>query len=706
MRIFIGIFLLILIHRQVLAQASYEEKVTSVSNIGLTVSNLGIIGNSFSGSFTLEGHPSCEFPVGSGVEHLFDGGLWVGSKINGGTVAVSTGAADASGGYSTGRKDFEFSSNVGSVLDEKSSLFDSPYYYPTAISHQDFIGEFSDTAVTVPGTLTPISSHDNPLGIKVHFESYNWNYSFANFFVILNFKISNIGTDALEDFYAGYWTDAVIRNINITLPGGTAFYNKGGNGYIDSLHIGYEFDAAGDVGFTDSYFATKFLGAEDKYGFHHPDLDSSWNPLLGMWVLDTAFNARYNTWQFQNAADPLYFFPSDDNGKYGKMTYGLNQRTDFETTITTALKQASNRSHLVGVGPFTTLMPGESIDLAFAIVCAKKFNDGNETKDDTWAQKGNLIKNASWAQTAYNGEDVNFNGFLDPGEDRDNNNKITRFILPSPPEIPAVKMIASDHKIEMYWTKNSEASLDPISKKKDFEGYRIYKTQLGFDVTDVQDVIASLKLIAEFDKQGNNLFFNTGFGPILLGTPKTFEGDTNKYWYKFLIDNIQNGWQHAVSITAFDEGDVINNLESLESSLLSNLKRIFPGKPANNGFIYGDPYVYPNPYYAGASWEGSSTLEEDRKIIFANLPASCDVRIYTVAGDLVDQFTHNENYSGEDIRWFKTYGDPVQTSFSGGEHAWDLLSRDNQIIARGIYLFSVKDLSTQKIFKGKFVVIK
>jgi hypothetical protein len=212
--------------------------------------------------------------------------------------------------------------------------------------------------------------------------------------------------------------------------------------------------------------------------------------------------------------------------------------------------------------------------------------------------------------------------------------------------------------------------------------------------------------VAEYDKAGNALFYDTDFASVRLGTPVTFEGDTTRYYYKYTFDKVLNGWQHAIAVTAFDEGDQVNNLESLESAPLANMVRAFPGKPGNDGFENGDPFVYPNPYYAGASWEGASTFEEDRKIMFANLPSNCDVRIYTVAGDLVDHFDHSQAYNGDDIRWFGTYSDSENTQFAGGEHAWDLLSKDNQIIARGIYLFSVKDLSSGKIFKGKFVVVK
>jgi hypothetical protein len=46
------------------------------------------------------------------------------------------------------------------------------------------------------------------------------------------------------------------------------------------------------------------------------------------------------------------------------------------------------------------------------------------------------------------------------------------------------------------------------------------------------------------------------------------------------------------------------------------------------------------------------------------------------------------------------------TKISGGEHAWDLISRYDQAIATGLYLFTVKDLETGEIKRGKFVIIK
>ena len=101
--------------------------------------------------------------------------------------------------------------------------------------------------------------------------------------------------------------------------------------------------------------------------------------------------------------------------------------------------------------------------------------------------------------------------------------------------------------------------------------------------------------------------------------------------------------------------------------------------------------VYPNPYYANAVWDAPG--ERTRKIYFYNLPRQCAVKIYTLAGDVVAEFKHDAaTYNGSDIQWFQQFGgSDVPLQFAGGEHAWDLITKFDQAIATGLYLFSVKD---------------
>ena len=188
-----------------------NSKYTNVGNIGLTVTNFGMYGNGFA---LWPQQPSCEYPLGSGIEHIFDGSLWIGGFTSSDAEGhnrlgpfVSTGSVDASS-VSTRGGGFEFTNNPGSKIIERSSLLDSRFYNPSAVSHQDFIMDYVDTNLVLSNGES-IQGH-NPLGVAVHQETYAWNYPFADFFVIMNYTIKNVSNKYLDSLYVGLWTDAVV----------------------------------------------------------------------------------------------------------------------------------------------------------------------------------------------------------------------------------------------------------------------------------------------------------------------------------------------------------------------------------------------------------------------------------------------------------------------------------------------------------------
>jgi hypothetical protein len=69
----------------------------------------------------------------------------------------------------------------------------------------------------------------------------------------------------IDSVFVGIWTDAVVRNTNVTgRPSGSAFLST--RVVMDTtirLKLAYEFDAAGDLGFTDSYVGVLYLGGSD-----------------------------------------------------------------------------------------------------------------------------------------------------------------------------------------------------------------------------------------------------------------------------------------------------------------------------------------------------------------------------------------------------------------------------------------------------------
>jgi hypothetical protein len=275
------------------------NKFTNVGNIGLTITNFGTIGH----GFTLwPGQPSCEYPRGSQIEHLFDGGLWIGGYKSG-VIRVTTGAIDASS--SNRGEGFEYTNRVGEIITQKSSLLTSPFYSPSAISHQDFTCEYTDTATTIGGQV--IINHV-PMGLKIIQSSYCWNYPYADFFVIMRYRIVNIGyrgdNTKIDSLNVGMWTDLVVRNTQITRPGGSSFYTKGGNGWDSVYNMAYEFDAAGDIGFTNSYIGVKFLGSTP----------------FGRTPADTLPTGRnFVTWQFRNTVDRLFRLKPTGRSAAGKI---------------------------------------------------------------------------------------------------------------------------------------------------------------------------------------------------------------------------------------------------------------------------------------------------------------------------------------------------------------------------------------------------
>jgi hypothetical protein len=675
-----------------------NSKWTNVGNIGITITNFGTYGHGF---ILWPEQPNCEFPLGSGIEHLFDGGLWIGGYrtdnpqgANRVGPFVTTGAVDASSVSSRGGG-FEFTNAAGSFIKERSSLFESGVFSPLAISHQDLLTNFSDTSTTYLNG-EPISEHI-PLGVTIRQETYAWNYPFANFFVIFNYWIKNVSGKYLDSVFVGHWTDTVVRNTIVTSPQplSTAFFNKGGNGYNDSIKIAYEFDATGDVGLSESYIGMLYLGSEPKlpeYFLYEQGTET-----------DTLSTVAFTSWQFRNTSDPNFFAPQNDNDRYQKLHGFFGGSNRWKDGINPeSLRPPSNRSISISNGPFRYIAPGDSINVVYAIICAKKFGTEHQSLD-TEEQKANLYANSDWALRAYHGEDKNRNGILDSGEDLDGNGKITRYILPTPPTTPKVKVIPDNQKATIYWDRRAESSVDPISAKQDFEGYKIYRTQAGFDLTQQQDLLEAMVVLASFDSVANNIEFDTGFNAVILPEPVTFAGDTTNYYYKFELNNLLNGWQYLFAVSAFDEGDPENDLDILESSPLANFQRVLPGTPAveEADIPVG---VYPNPYYGNAIWDGSS--ERLRKIYFFNLPADCEITIYTLAGDVVKRIQHNTQSNSADIRWFETYASDDKQIFAGGEHAWDLLTDNEQAIATGLYLFTVKNNRNGEIKTGKFLIVK
>jgi len=288
------------------------------------------------------------------------------------------------------------------------------------------------------------------------------------------------------------------------------------------------------------------------------------------------------------------------------------------------------------------------------------------------------------------------------GQEAEDGSRI-RFLVPEPPEVPRMRVELDAGVVSVYWDNRAEFSVDPVTGEEDFAGYRLYRSKLGDDIRGT--IASSAQMLREWDLPDSGVGFGTGFDEIRLDEPVTFPGDPVEYHYRYDISGMLSGWQYLFAVTAFDEGD--ERTDPLETSINANAIRVFPGTAPNENFGSSDEEyrvgVYPNPYRINAAWDGATPFT--RKIMFYNLPARAQIRVYTLAGEIVATLDHDaETYTG-DIRWFNNFSSSDRI-LPGGEHAWDLLSAANQNLATGLYLYTVKDLDGGNVQRGRFAVIK
>ena len=253
--------------------------------------------------------------------------------------------------------------------------------------------------------------------------------------------------------------------------------------------------------------------------------------------------------------------------------------------------------------------------------------------------------------------------------------KTKGFQVPSPPPKPKVTITVKSHGIILNWTDSKqlvETYVDPNrgdTIKYPFEGYRVYKSSKSTN--------GPWTLVAEYDTI-NDVGSNTGLR------------------YDYEDTGLLNNIEYFYAVTSYSREDKVLNFPSQETSISNNAIIVIPGTTPPK--TVGQVSVVPNPYRGDIAydtydppWEkpkGSRSrwLEQDRRIQFINLPAQCQIKIYTLAGDFVFSIDHDDANKG--------YED------------WNLTSNVGQAVSSGIYLYTVEDKVDGNVQIGKFVIIK
>lgn len=156
-------------------------------------------------------------------------------------------------------------------------------------------------------------------------------------------------------------------------------------------------------------------------------------------------------------------------------------------------------------------------------------------------------------------------------------------------------------------------------------------------------------------------------------------------------DQPRNHFTYYYSVVAFDYGasPIYNEnigsepLPGIEGGVRANLVEVTLSSEVQSSL--DNVLVVPNPYIGGVDWQTRSvTGVVERKLAFTNLPERCTIRIYTIAGDLVDILEHNDATSG--TAW------------------WSLQSRNSMEVASGVYVYHI-DAPGIGTTIGKFAVL-
>lgn len=773
--------------------------VHNVGELHMHVGNWGVFGSRPGQGLTYSEAPSAQWPAGGSVEYLFTAGLWVGA-LKSGVPAVTTAAFEQEFFPSQDIRDIMYRSaegarggnrlpsrtadddNDGAMDEDRMNGYDDDGDGEidedfAAVSKQMFSCQYYDNLPI----STQIFPDHNPLNLHVRQESYQWEEDRYDDFVGIQYYVTNIGNDVLQDVYIGFFADGDAGDRDRE-----NYFDDDGTGFESvavrcedlgpvSMDIAYVYDVDGDEGQATGYFGVLFLG-------HSTDPAGEFAPRR---VGVSTYANFAGTGSFDEGGDP-----TNDFQRYELLSSEVIERN---ATIPRDYRM------LMSAGPFAELLPGSTLVFQTAFAIGSGISG--------------LLENASNAQFAYEGAWFNLDGdpltgvagretrvdgpatgiYIDscafPGQPPINvprgttvfiNNDCGQeelyriacnyqpddsakyvtgingqeaqvfWILGTAPPPPAMRLDAANAGgVAIYWDNFSEGQPDVKTQVFDFEGYRVFRADnwarpLGTSTANGPGS-RLWKLLFDVDLR-NGFGPDTGtdhlrYEPLTRGLDPAVKADMitsleahatefpgqvppcpqgvteevcdtlwalaawnlglpeGRQYYCYVDRSIHRGRPYFYGVTASDHAIDEATGEFSEGKVgdpSSNFAYVEPKTVSQPDYRYreDDIYVVPNPATTESMqpWTLSpnNTDPTGIKVEFRNLPSDRGtIRIYTVAGDLVEEI-------GFDGR------------AGTGTVKWDLVSRNGQDVTSGVYIFSV-ETDTNEAFKrkiGKFVVIR
>jgi len=506
-------------------------EVHRANRMALAVTNNGFFGSGYMGRpiDPETGKPamSCEYPINSNIEYLWTAALWFGAVIGSDTL-VSIGA----GMYYWNKELWPDAGERGRMI-RRSSLPHSINYSLDARSEEEMFARYTDTLTH--SNYVRVDPFDNrphqPLNIEVEQTSYAWSYPYAEDFVLLDFKIRNIGRFPIQQMYIGVIVEAIVYHTSKSDADETWRDDICGYkrtipsplwpGFEDTVRVAWVADNDGDpVGNRFDFTSPTSVTATRVIRTPSENLEYSFN----WWV--THFNPALD-WGPRQVTDdkpfrdfgPTFGSTPGDRNKY----YILSTREFDYDQLECALSHSGqgwlppphdavdyadgeNPIYLLSFGPFD-VDPGDTLPVTLAYIAGEDFHHDPKALDTIFEAYNprryqdqldftDLGLNSMWAEWIYD----------NPGFDTDNDGDSGKYrwivdtvdVAPdsiridstrawykgdgvpdfrgaAPPPSPKMKVIPQMGKLIVRWNGEiTEKFVDYFSGHRDFEGYKVY----------------------------------------------------------------------------------------------------------------------------------------------------------------------------------------------------------------------------------------
>lgn len=602
-----------------------------------------------------------------------------------------------------------------------------------------------------------------PLGLSVHQEAYAWAVPGYQNIAGLSFTITNHGRDRVRDVYVGLYADLDSKlrtdragHFNDTMTRvsySQTFYEGLDSTTVDGVHLcaGGPPPCPGRRCFSTLAQTVPVLEDGDPSSglpvvalvplWHTTDPLDFIPAMRQQGIVRAPRTVSFRSSVFARAGVPgLGGIPARDADRY------LALQGQYPTSDGT---EPNDYVVLVSCGPFPYLDPGQSIEVHAALVWGANLDSlkrqvVNAAVMERGEKFNRLPDYEGTGSRDYNRGDTGINGHEiclepPPGVSFDLDvNCVTKFPEEFPvtaevrhfthgqciwtdldcngctgldgydtqrhwfdpgtrPPAPSFTVTPLDHAVEIRWDNLPEILLNAriagVGETR-FIGYRVWK---------LYDWRVRPSLLPERDRWA----LLGSFGPDTLfgGSTLASAVDSSLDYLRILYEQKQypvgryhlidrdplNGFDYVYVVTTVFENKVFEGTYTryvrTESPLDSDFgARVVPHTAARE--TASSVWVVPNPFRATADWDRPATYGDQltRHIDFMGLPrARSTIKIWTVAGDFVQQIDHDG--SGGD-----------------GQASWDLVTRNGQEIASGIYIFTVD--SPLGRTSGRFVVVR